>query len=92
MVNVGIIGCGNLGSSILKGIQKKQAEVQIYASKRDVSGLESFKAPNTVITKDNRLLIGKSDILILALKPYTIIPFLKEHADVLDPKRHTIVS
>ena len=92
MVNVGIIGCGNLGSSILKGIQKKKTEVQIYTSKRDVAGLDSFKAPNTVITNDNRLLIAKSDILILALKPYTIIPFLMEHSSILETKRHTIVS
>ena len=92
MVNVGIIGCGNLGSSILKGIQNMDEKIQIYASRRNIEGLLHLKASNTVITMDNRLLIAESDILILALKPYTVLPFLKEHAAALDPKRHTIVS
>ena len=92
MKKIGIIGCGNLGLSILKGVQQNHTDVQLYASKRDISELKSFSSPSTVITDDNKLLIKESDILIIALKPYTLIPFLIEYGSLLDSNRHTIVS
>ena len=92
MVKIGIIGCGNLGMSILNGIQQKNPQAQIYASKRNTAKLEAYASDTTVITSDNELLIQNSEILIIALKPYTLIPFLQEHAHLIDEKKHTIVS
>ena len=91
-MNIGIVGCGNLGLSILNGIRNKDPKAQIIASKRDVSSILSLSKDNITVTTNNVELISNSDIIILALKPYTILPFIKEHAEILDAKRHTIVS
>ena len=92
VVKIGIIGCGNLGLSILNGIQQNMTGIQIVASKRDISNLRQFESENTRFTTDNKLLIKESEILIFALKPYTLIPFLEEHADLLKNSKHTVIS
>ena len=92
MVKIGIIGCGNLGLSILSGVQQENPKAPIHASRRNIGGLEAYASDFTVITADNELLIDNSEILILTLKPYTLIPFLKEHAHLIDESKHTLVS
>ncbi|MDX2361169.1 MAG: pyrroline-5-carboxylate reductase [Crocinitomicaceae bacterium] len=92
MVKIGIIGCGNLGLSILSGIQHNMTDVQLFGSKRDLAKLEEFEQVNTTFTTDNELLIKESDIIVIALKPYTLLSFLETHSSLLDPERHTIVS
>ena len=91
-MNIGIVGCGNLGLSILNGIVNKEPNAQVIASKRNIESIQSLSSDNVTVTSDNVSLIENSDIIILALKPYTILPFIKEHAHLLDVKRHTIVS
>ena len=92
MKKIGIVGCGNLGLSLLKGIKQNDSEALIYGSKRNVSGISHLQDEKTIITSDNLELISNCEIIILALKPYTILPFLKENASFFDPKKHTIVS
>lgn len=92
MKKIGIVGCGNLGLSLLKGIKQNDSEALIYGSKRNVSGISHLQDEKTIITSDNLELISNCEIIILALKPYTIIPFLKENASFFDSKKHTIVS
>ncbi len=92
MQKIGIIGCGNLGLSILKGIQSNSPETSVIASKRDVSSIVKLSNDTTTITTDNEMLISECEIIILALKPYTIIPFIEENKDLFDQNRHTIVS
>jgi len=92
MKKIGIVGCGNLGLSLLKGIKQNDSEAIIYGSKRNVSGISHLQDEKTIITSDNLELISNCEIIILALKPYTIIPFLKENASFFDSKKHTIVS
>lgn len=92
MKSIGVIGCGNLGLSILKGIIAKNPDVTLFASKRDVSALKRMDLGKTTITTDNTLLIRSCEILIIALKPYNIIPFLTEFAPDIDTKKHTVIS
>ena len=92
MQKIGIVGCGNLGLSLLNGIRQKETTAKIYGSRRNISSLKQFESENVVFTSDNKLLIVECDIIILALKPYTIIPFLTEFASFFDGNRHTIVS
>ena len=92
MKRIGIVGCGNLGVSLLKGIKQNDDEALIYGSKRNISGISHLQDEKTIITSDNLDLIANCEIIILALKPYTILPFLKENASYFNPKKHTIVS
>lgn len=91
-MKLGIIGCGNLGLSILKGINRKYPEKQIFASKRNTRSIEHLNSEVVTITSDNKHLISECDILVLSLKPYNILPFIHEHRDLLDANRHTIIS
>ncbi|MEJ6777197.1 MAG: NAD(P)-binding domain-containing protein [Crocinitomicaceae bacterium] len=74
------------------GIQARSLNSRVITSKRNISKLEHLNSNSTIITTDNTLLIKESEIIILTLKPYTILPFLKEHASLFDTNKHTIVS
>lgn len=92
MQNIGIVGCGNLGLSLLNGIRQKQPSTKLYGSKRNINSLKKFETENTIFTTNNKEVIENCDIIILALKPFTIIPFLKENAAYFNGKKHTIIS
>jgi pyrroline-5-carboxylate reductase len=91
-MTIGIVGCGNLGFSLLNGIRKNSKTTTVYASKRDVSALTALNLPNTHFTISNTELISNSDIIIIALKPYNVLGFLKENAELFDANKHTVVS
>ena len=80
MQKIGFIGCGNLGLSLLNGIRKKEPQASLYGSKRNIGSLKQFENEVTFFTSNNQEVIKECDVIILALKPYTIIPFLKENA------------
>lgn len=91
-MTIGIVGCGNLGFSLLNGIRVKDKNVQIIASKRSIDNLLKLDIPNTTFTTSNADLIRQSDIIIIALKPFNVINFLNENKQYFDPNKHTIVS
>lgn len=89
-MNIGIIGCGNLGMSIAKGLIAHGFEGALVGSKRRFS--EKDKLAGLQLTADNREVLERCDVIIIALKPYNVVPFLTEFAGVIDPERHTLVS
>lgn len=91
-MTIGIVGCGNLGLSLLNGIRLNDGGVKIIGSKRNIGDLESLQIPNTKFTTSNPELIKESDIVIIALKPYNVINFLKENEQYFDSERHSIIS
>lgn len=91
-MTIGIVGCGNLGLSLLNGIRLNDGGVKIIGSKRSLKGLESLSIPNTVFTTSNPDLIKESDIIIIALKPYTVLSFLEENIQFFDSSKHSIIS
>lgn len=90
---IAIIGCGNLGLSILNGLLDDgyQAEL-ITATKRNLESIQHYQKMGVTVTSDNIKAVEKSDIIILALKPYTILPVTESLKEVLDEKKHTLVS
>lgn len=92
MKKIGIIGCGNLGLSLLKGFRKQYPEAQLYGTRRNPASLLPLADEHTYFTADNALVLRDCDIIILALKPYTILDFIRAHRDFFDSERHTIVS
>jgi pyrroline-5-carboxylate reductase len=91
---VAIIGCGNLGKSILKGLIDDDIfpSKNIIATKRHIGTLDIFKDSGVTITSDNIKAIEQSEVIIVALKPYNILEVLGELKEHFDPKRHIIVS
>lgn len=91
-MKIGIIGCGNLGASLVNGITVNLPDQEIVASKRNLKKIQHLASKHVLITSDNAQLIKQCDVLIFALKPYTLLPFIQEHRRSIDSKRHTIVS
>ncbi|HXR82157.1 MAG TPA: NAD(P)-binding domain-containing protein, partial [Saprospiraceae bacterium] len=71
---IAIIGGGNLGSAIAEGLLKskfsKAAELTI--TKRNISTLKPLKEKGIEITNDNNSAVKKSDVIILAVKPFQV--------------------
>lgn len=91
-MKIAIIGTGNLGKSIAKGLISANAITSLYLTKRnlnDISELEGYQ--NVHLTTDNLEAVKNSDILIFAVQPAhfelilnTITPRLTE--------RHVLIS
>lgn len=91
---IAIIGCGNLGMSILNGLlaDGNFNSSTIYATKRNVKSLEDFNSSNVLVTNDNELAIKESNIIVVALKPFNILETLSALKESFDVEKHTIVS
>src|SRR5690349_10194494 len=76
---IAIIGGGNLGSAIAEGllISKFSKPSEIIVTKRNISTLRSLKDSGIEITDDNAVATKKSEVIILAVKPF-------QAADVLN--------
>jgi pyrroline-5-carboxylate reductase len=71
---IAIIGGGNLGAAIAEGLLKsKFSKVsEITVTKRNTATLKSLKDKGVEVTTDNNAAVKKSDVVILAIKPFQI--------------------
>ena len=91
-MKIAIIGTGNLGSSIAKGLITNNAITTLYLTKRNVNGLADFEGyKNVFLTADNTEAIQKSDILIFAVQPAHLEKILIEAQPFLTEK-HVLIS
>lgn len=84
---IAIIGCGNLGHSIANGLlnsQKIPAE-NIIVTRRNVEQLNDLKSKGVHVTNDNLTAVSNAEILIFALKPYTILGEIEKLKEVIQP-------
>lgn len=91
-MKIAIIGAGNLGLSIAKGLLNTKGRTSMYLTKRNPTDLYNYeKYGNVVITSDNREAVKKSDILIFAVQPRQFEAILEDIKDLLT-KKHVIIS
>lgn len=91
---VAIIGCGNIGISILNGLLK-QGDIpakSITATRRNIDELSELKGTGVRLMSDNKKAVKDSDLIIIAVKPYNIISVLEDLKDSLEPERHLLIS
>lgn len=93
-IKTAIIGCGNLGISILSGIlEKKTTEPgRITATRRNLKPLAAYGQAGVRLTTDNAAAVKECDLIIVALKPYNILKVMEELSPYIDKNRHIIVS
>ena len=90
---IAIIGCGNLGLSILNGLLAQGVSASnIVVTKRNTQSLEHLQNSGVRVSSNNEDAIQQSEIIIVALKPYTILEVLKDVQHALNPDSHVIVS
>jgi pyrroline-5-carboxylate reductase len=85
---IAIIGGGNLGSAIAEGLLKSKFNEpsEIIVTKRHTATLHSLKEKGIQITDDNNEAVRKSDVVILAVKPFQVSDILLGIRNDLDGK------
>jgi pyrroline-5-carboxylate reductase len=69
-MKIAIIGTGNLGKSIAKGLLTNNAMTSLYLTKRDLNDIQEFDGyKNVTLTTENLEAVKQSDILIFAVQP-----------------------
>lgn len=94
-MKIAILGTGNLGYSIAVGLltQENFKLKNLYLTKRNTESLNSWnKIPNVKISTDNKKAVRFSDIVIIAVLPKQLPEVLDEIKDLVNPKRHTVIS
>jgi len=91
---IAIIGGGNLGGAIAEGLIKSKftAADQITVTRRNLHAIEHLTELGIHTTSDNREAIQKSDVVVVALKPYNVKEVLEGLKDSFDPTRHVVIS
>jgi len=91
-MKIAIIGTGNLGHSIAKGLITTNAITSLYLTKRNLEDLKEFEGyTNVYLTSENKEAVEQSDILIFAVQPAHLDAILHEVKDFLTEK-HVLIS
>jgi pyrroline-5-carboxylate reductase len=95
-MKIAIIGVGNLGYSIAVGILSQRKEINcksLYLTKRNINSLSHLEKASLVkITPDNRRAVKYSNVIILAVQPGQLKEVLIGIKDLINPKKHTVIS
>lgn len=86
---IAVIGGGNLGTAIVEGLLKSRfcKVSEITVTKRNISTLQYLKDKGVNITADNALAVKKSDVIILAVKPFQVADVLSGIKKELNNKK-----
>ena len=91
-MKIAIIGTGNLGHSIAKGLITTNAITSLYLTKRNIKDITAFDGyKDVIITSDNALAVKNSDILIFAVQPRHFEGILQEIKPLLT-ENHVLIS
>ena len=85
---IGIIGVGNMGEAIVRGLQKKGFSEGIAASDVRPDRRDSIKKTYGLeVFSDSKQLASQVDIVIVAVKPQDLRGVLEEISSALDPSK-----
>ena len=91
-MKIAIIGTGNLGKSIAKGLITTDAITSLYLTKRNLKSLADFEGyTNVVLTSNNVEAVKNSDIIIFAVQPAHFEGVLNSIKSELTEK-HVLIS
>ena len=84
-MKIAIIGSGNLGLSIAKGLVYNNTYTSLYLTKRDLKVIEKWEDYNNVkVSTDNQEAVKNSDILIFSVQPGQFEEILYEIKNLLN--------
>jgi pyrroline-5-carboxylate reductase len=88
---IGIIGVGNLGTAILRGllaVERATTSREIFIHDEKEDRQKAFEnEPRVEICRSNKEVVKKSGVIILAVKPVDLSSVLKAIAPVMDEER-----
>lgn len=91
---IAILGGGNLGVAIAKGIVSAgQAQASdIVITRRNLSKIVALKREKFVLSSDNVAAVKASSIIMLCVQPKQLAGLLSEISSALSEKKHILVS
>ena len=91
---IAIIGAGNLGKAIAKGLVKsgKYLPENITLTRRILSELSPYKNNGFSITDNNSSAVKDSKLIIIAVGPLDAERVLDSFKANLDPDKHILIS
>ncbi|MFS8616691.1 MAG: pyrroline-5-carboxylate reductase [Solitalea sp.] len=93
-MNIAILGGGNLGTAIARGITEKALykREQVYITCRNTARLEKMKAEGFRVTAANDEAIRNSGVIVISVLPQQLNEVLQAIRDEIDPVKHTVIS
>jgi pyrroline-5-carboxylate reductase len=85
-VKLSIIGGGNLGLAIAKGVYESHAATEIAVSRRNIADIVYLREKGIKVTSNNRECIAQADIVIIAVKPFQLEQVISDIRDHIDGK------
>jgi len=94
MKKTAIIGCGNLGSALAKGLLSSEGfdPETLILTKRNTANLEEFAKQGVTITADNLWAASEATTIVLCVKPYTVIELLEDLKTPLADTNKVVIS
>ncbi len=92
--NVAIIGGGNIGLAIAKGLETSNLfpPKNIFITKKKIDSIRELSQRGFNLTSDNKFAVKNSEIIIIAVQPKQLDEVLKEISESIDTERHIIIS
>src|SRR3546814_17902483 len=93
-MNVAILGGGNLGTAIARGITQKNLykKEDVIITRRNATLLDELSQEGFAVTDSNTDAIRKAEIIIISVLPQQLNQVLTSIKDGIDPTRHTVIS
>lgn len=94
MKTIAIIGAGNMGGAIARGLTQSQLISQITVSDINQDALKALSAYNNCIktTTNNAEAIQGADIVVLAVKPWLVKTIIEGIKDSMDYSKQLLIS
>ncbi|HKK46242.1 MAG TPA: pyrroline-5-carboxylate reductase [Balneolaceae bacterium] len=93
--NVAILGGGNLGSALAKGLARTEEATEKYnvtVTRRNLKFIKHLEEQDITVTSDNAEAVENAEIIIFAVQPTQIEELVAEIKTVLNPEKHVLVS
>ena len=93
-MRVAVLGSGNIGSAIARGLVKAGVVPagQVILTRRKEEHLEGFRREGFIAGTDNKEAVRDTQLVVIAVTPQQLNGLLSEIRDVLDSRRHTVIS
>lgn len=91
-MKIAIIGTGNLGSAIAKGVIEKKSFTALYLSDKNTRQVDAYNSTEgVVVTNNNALAVKEAEVIIFALQPRHIVGVLEDVSSLITEK-HIVMS
>lgn len=93
--NVAILGGGNLGTALAKGLagtEEASAKYNVTITRRNTDLIRYLEEEGVTVTSDNAAAVEEANLIILSVQPTQVEALVNEVKSVLDPQKHILIS